>query len=243
MNWLELQKLSEWDPKALAAKKVFLRLDLNIPMHLKTPQEVIDSHRFQMAYPTVQYLLKHRAKVIIASHLGRPEKYGLTATTTNESLSDQEVSSQRTLFSMERVAEAFRQLLNTNVYLVEHPQDQTPQILLSSLQTGELILLENLRFHEGEKANQIELAKVWAQYTDIYINDAFGACHRQHASIVALPQLVPQKMVGFLIEKELQSLQALLNTPASPFIMVLGGAKVKDKIGIIKNCGIVWTYF
>lgn len=196
-------------------KVVFLRLDLNVPM--SSQGEITDDNRIQASLPTVKFLLEKEAKVVMCSHLGRPKKAGDKA------------------FSLEPVAKRMSELLKTDVLLVEEPSSEAVKALLMGMKRNQLILLENVRYEEGETKDSIELAQKWASYTDIYINDAFGASHRAHASIHALPSLIKDKGIGFLIEKEIQMLDSLLDNPKRPYVAVLGGAKVSDKIPVIEK--------
>lgn len=195
-------------------KKVFLRLDLNVPLDDKT---ITDTTRIDASIPTIKYLLENKAKLIIGSHLGRPK------------------SSHDKQYSLEPVAEKLTELLKVEVTFVDDPASDAPRMLTPNLATDQLILLENLRFSKGEEKNEPELAKKISSYTDIYINDAFGACHRAHSSIVALAEMVPVKGIGFLVEKEIKMLDKILTLTEKPFITILGGAKVSDKIGVIEN--------
>lgn len=207
-----IKSIEEFD---LKDKRVFLRLDLNVPLK---DANITDDTRIQAALPTIRYALEKGAKLILASHLGRPSK-----------------PEDRKKLSLEPVAERLSQLLGSEVHLVEEPDSDTPKMLLPTLRNKDLILLENLRFCEGEEENSHDLAQKWASYTDIYINDAFGASHRAHASIAALANIVTKKGIGFLIKKEIEMLDKILFEPKKPFVALLGGAKVSDKIGVIEN--------
>lgn len=197
----------------LADKRVFLRLDLNVPLK---NSKITDDTRIQASLPTIKHCLDAGAKLIVASHLGRPKG------------PDKENS-------LEPVAERLNELLGVDVDLIEDPASDAPKALLTGPRRKQIVLLENLRFDPGEEKNDLALAEAWAEYTDIYINDAFGASHRAHASIVALPSLIKTKGVGFLMYKEIEKLSHLLEGPQAPYIAILGGAKVSDKIGIIEN--------
>jgi phosphoglycerate kinase len=166
----------------------------------------------------VKYALDKGAKVILASHLGRPE--------TEE---------DRAKFTLEPVALRLGELLDCEVILVEEPTSDAPKALLAGLKPTQLLLLENVRFDKGETKNAAELANVIASYTDIYINDAFGASHRAHSTIDALPRLIAKKGCGFLIKKEIEALGGLMSGPAKPFVAIMGGSKVSDKIKVIEK--------
>lgn len=198
----------------LLGKTVFLRLDLNVPMK---DGKITDETRITASLPTVNYCLEKGAKLIVASHLGRPK-----------SADDKE-------FSLEPVAQRLSVLLNREVVLMEEPSSEGVKHVLYGNMKNEIILLENLRFDDGETENKIELAQYWASYSDIYINDAFGACHRAHASIHAFPEIMVKKGIGFLIEKEIKMLDSLMDSPKKPYITVLGGAKISDKIPVIEK--------
>lgn len=198
----------------LEGKVVFLRLDLNVPME---NGKITDENRITASLPTIQYCMEKGAKIVMASHLGRPK-----------TKDDKE-------FSLEPVAKRLQELLNAEVILVEDPDSDAPKHLLQSLKKNQLILLENVRFEEGETKDSVEFAQKIANYTDIYINDAFGASHRAHATIHALPSVMKDKGIGFLIEKEITMLDSLLQNPKRPYLAVMGGAKVSDKIAVIER--------
>ncbi len=198
----------------LKEKRVFLRLDLNVPIEGGI---ILDDFRIRAALPSIQYLLEKEAKVVLASHLGRPK------------------GQKNPKFSLEPVAERLRDLLEIEILFVEDPDSVAPKSLLSGLKKNQIILLENLRSVEGEEKNSHELAGQLASYVDVYINDAFGASHRAHASIVGLPSLAKEKAIGYLMQKEVEMLDQVLYKAESPFHAVLGGSKVSDKIGLIEN--------
>ncbi|MFS4460878.1 phosphoglycerate kinase [Bdellovibrio sp. HCB2-146] len=198
----------------LEGKVVFLRLDLNVPME---NGKITDENRITASLPTIKYCMEKGAKLVLASHLGRPK-----------TKDDKE-------FSLEPVAKRLQEHLNVEVILVEEPDSDAPKALLQSLKKNEIILLENVRFEEGETKDSVEFAQKIANYTDIYINDAFGASHRAHATIHALPSLMKDKGIGFLIEKEITMLDSLLTNPKRPYLAVMGGAKVSDKIAVIER--------
>lgn len=199
----------------LSGKTVFLRLDLNVPLE---GSKITDETRITASLPTINYCLEKGAKLIVASHLGRPK------------------TADDIQFSLEPVAKRLTELLNREVVLMEEPSSEGVKHILYGNMKNEIILLENLRFDPGETANSNELAQQWASYTDIYINDAFGACHRAHASIHALPETMGKKAgIGFLIEKEIKMLDSLMDNPKKPYIAVLGGSKISDKIDVIEK--------
>ena len=195
-------------------KNVFLRVDFNVPVKDGVIQ---DTRRIDEALPTIQYILENEGKIILASHFGRPKgKY-------NEE------------FSMAPIAEYLGEVLKKDVILIEEPDSDAPKALFQGLKSTQIMMLENLRFLEGEEGNDTSLASQWASYTDIYINDAFGVSHRKHCSVDALPRLIKDRGMGFLIKKEIKYLSGLQKKPESPFCLILGGAKVSDKINIIEN--------
>ncbi|MGZ3692261.1 MAG: phosphoglycerate kinase, partial [Pseudobdellovibrio sp.] len=198
----------------LDGKTVFLRLDLNVPLD---GTKITDETRITASLPTINYCLEKGAKLIVASHLGRPK-----------SAADKK-------YSLEPVAKRLTELLNREVVLMEEPSSEGVKHILYGNMKNQIILLENLRFDEGETENSNELAVQWASYSDIYINDAFGASHRAHASICALPEIMKNKGIGFLIEKEIKMLDSLTDNPKKPYIAVLGGAKISDKIDVIEK--------
>lgn len=208
ISYLDIKKIE------FKNKRVFLRLDLNVPIK---DGKVLDDNRIVEALPTLRFLLESGAKVIVASHLGRPK--GPEDFKKN---------------SLEPVARVLNQK-GFEVFLMETPDSEAPYELVKSLTANQIIMLENLRFHEGETKNSGELAAKWSRYTDIYVNDAFGASHRAHASIDALAKLIPQRCYGFLIEKEIRALEKIKNNPPQPFVLITGGSKVSDKIPLLES--------
>jgi phosphoglycerate kinase len=200
----------------LKDKRVFIRLDLNVPLKNGV---ISDETRIQAALPTVRYALDQGARVVLCSHMGRPSK-----------------PEDRQKLSLEPVGDRLSELLNVDVQLVEDPASDAPKALLGGLKTGrQLILLENIRFDKGEEENSEKLAAKIASYVDVYVNDAFGASHRAHATIVALPKLMKERGMGYLMKKEVEMLDKVLVEPQRPFVALLGGAKVSDKIGVIDH--------
>jgi phosphoglycerate kinase len=198
----------------LTEKKLFLRLDLNVPL---ADGKITDETRIQASLPTIKYAMEKGAKIVMASHLGRPKAAGDKSC------------------SLEPVAKRLSELLNAEVFLIEEPDSDATKTLLSNLRKNQLILLENVRFNAGETKDAPEFAAGLASLVDIYINDAFGASHRAHATIHALPQQMKDKGIGFLIEKEIKFLDQLLENPTHPYLAVLGGSKVSDKIAVIEK--------
>jgi phosphoglycerate kinase len=197
----------------VAGKKVLVRVDFNVP--IKNGQ-VGDDTRIRAALPTLEYLLEHGAALILCSHLGRPKG---------------EVMPE---FSLRPVGEHLGKLLGRQVKFVEEAVGPTAAQAAAALQPGEVLLLENTRFHPGETKNDPEMARQLAALADLYVNDAFGSAHRAHASTEGVAKFLPG-VAGFLMEKEIRYLGAAIDKPARPFIAILGGAKISDKIGVIRN--------
>jgi 3-phosphoglycerate kinase len=199
----------------VTGKKVLVRCDFNVPIDAQTGK-ITDNTRIVAAIPTIKYLLDHKAKVILCSHLGRPKGEFNMA------------------FSLKPVSEELTKLLGQEVKLAKDVIGEDAQKLVSELQEGQAILLENVRFHKEEEENDPEFAKKLASFAEIYVNDAFGTAHRAHASTAGVAAYLPA-VSGFLIEKELNFLGKALENPEKPFVAILGGAKVSDKIGVIEN--------
>ena len=183
---------------------------MNVP--LGKDGRITDDSRIKAALPTIKHLRERGAKVVLASHLGRPKG------TVNESM------------SLEPVGAYLAETLRTEVLFPESCIGRSAQSVVSNAREGEIILLENLRFHPGEEKGDPEFAKELASLADIYVNDAFGTCHRAHASMVAVANHFDTKAAGFLLQNELNYLGDLLKAPSRPFLSILGGAKVSDKI-------------
>ncbi|MFJ9386103.1 phosphoglycerate kinase [Peribacillus sp. NPDC101481] len=197
----------------LKGKRVFCRVDFNVPMQ---DGKISDDTRIKAALPTISYLTEQGAKVILASHLGRPK--------------GQVVEELR----LAPVAERLSELSGKDVQKAEEAYGETVQSIIDNMQDGEILLLENVRFYPGEEKNDQELAKSFAALADVYVNDAFGAAHRAHASTEGIAHHLPA-VAGLLMEKELSVLGKALSNPERPFTAIIGGAKVKDKIGVIEN--------
>lgn len=213
----ELRNITPIEDLDLSGKRVFIRLDLNAPLK---EGKIKDDTRIKEALPTIKYALSKKARVILCSHLGRP---------TGDTPKD------RAEFTLMPVAEKLQELLGVEVILFEDPSGQGAKGLISDLGPNRIMLLENSRFNEGEEKNSMEMAASLAQLCDVYINDAFGALHRAHATVAALPSLVKERGIGLLVKKEIQVFDQLLNNIKRPFVTILGGAKVSDKIGVIEN--------
>jgi len=198
----------------LKNKKVLVRVDFNVPRD--KAGNVTDDTRIRAALPTIRYLIDNQAKVILISHLGRPKG---------------EVDEK---YRLNQVAERLTKLLGKQVIKTKDTIGADVEEAVSKLEAGDILLLENVRFNPGETKNDPEFARELASLADIYVNDAFGAAHRAHASTAGVAQYLPA-VAGFLMEKELEALGGALNNPEKPFVAIIGGAKVSDKIGVIEN--------
>ena len=195
-------------------KRVLVRVDFNVP--LDANKKITDENRIVGALPTIKYLVKNGAKVVLCSHLGRPKGQ----------FNDK--------YSLAPVAVRLSQLLGQEVKMCKDVVGEDADRVTAALQEGEVCLLENLRFHKEEEANDPEFAKKLASYADLFVNDAFGTAHRAHASTEGVTHYLPS-VAGYLIEKELRVMGGALADPARPFLAILGGAKVSDKIEVINN--------
>jgi len=199
----------------LAGKKVFLRVDFNVP--LDENLNIRDDTRIKAALPTIKYIIDKGGIPIIASHLGRPKG---------------KIDAK---LSLEPVAHRLEMLLNSKVQFAHDCIGEEVTKMVDGLKPGDVLLLENLRFHIEEKNNDANFARELASLADLYVNDAFGAAHRAHASVAGIAQNFDSPAGGFLIEKELQYLDSALKDPKRPLLAIIGGAKVSTKIGVIKN--------
>ncbi|ADK07670.1 TPA: phosphoglycerate kinase [Bacillus anthracis] len=197
----------------LKGKRVFCRVDFNVPMK---EGKITDETRIRAALPTIQYLVEQGAKVILASHLGRPK--------------GQVVEEMR----LTPVAARLGELLGKDVKKADEAFGPVAQEMVAAMNEGDVLVLENVRFYAGEEKNDAELAKEFAALADIFVNDAFGAAHRAHASTAGIADYLPA-VSGLLMEKELEVLGKALSNPERPFTAIIGGAKVKDKIGVIRH--------
>lgn len=197
----------------VAGKKVLVRCDFNVPLK---DGVITSDKRIVSSLPTIKYLLDHNAKVILCSHLGRPKG---------------EVNPE---FSLAPVAKRLSELLGKEVKMASDVVGESAQALAASLQDGEAMLLENVRFEKGETKNDPELSKKFAALADIFVNDAFGSAHRAHCSTTGVADHLPA-VCGYLIQKEISVMGTALADPKRPFVAILGGAKVSDKIGVITN--------
>jgi phosphoglycerate kinase len=205
------------DALDLGGKRVFIRVDFNVP--LDDSGKVSDDQRIRAALPTIQHALKHRARVILASHLGRPKGK----------------PEDKKKYTLLPVAERLQALLDQDVVFADDCVGDGVKKLARELGEGQVLLLENLRFHPEEEANDEGFAKELASLADVWVNDAFGTAHRAHASTAGMAAFVKEKAAGFLIQKEVEYLGKALRNPAKPFVAILGGAKVSDKIKVLEN--------
>ncbi|HKA54221.1 MAG TPA: phosphoglycerate kinase [Candidatus Binatia bacterium] len=207
--------LTPIDQLPIAGKHVFVRVDFNVP--LNKDGTVSDDTRIREALPTIRYALSQGAKVLLASHLGRPKGKVDPA------------------FSLKPAADRLAALLGTAVKLAPDCVGAAVQEQAAALSAGEVLVLENLRFHAGEEKNEPDFARALAALAEVYVNDAFGSSHRAHASVVGMVRHFASKGIGFLMRKEIDALSRLLANPDRPFVAILGGAKVSDKIGLIRS--------
>ncbi len=202
------------DDVNVKGKRVFVRVDFNVPM---AEGKITDETRIRAAIPTIEALVNAGAKVILASHLGRPKG---------------EVNEDMRLTA---VGERLSQLMNRPVKKLDESIGEAVEKAVAEMQDGDIVLLENVRFHKGEEKNDEELSKAFAKLADVYVNDAFGAAHRAHASTEGITKFVDTAVSGYLMQKELDVLGKALSNPERPFTAIIGGAKVKDKIVVIEN--------
>lgn len=205
-------------------KKVLVRVDFNVPLSSKDPKDTItvtDDTRIRAALPTLNYLLENGAALILCSHLGRPS----TAADTQ--------------YSMAPVAARLSEVLGRPVQTADSVVGPNVTAAAAKLQSGDVLVLENTRFHPGEKKNDAELSKQLADLADLYVDDAFGSAHRAHASTEGVAQAIRAKggaaVAGFLMEKELSALGTAVSNPPHPYVAIMGGAKISDKIKLIEN--------
>ena len=196
-------------------KRVLVRVDFNVP--IDADRNIIDETRIRLALPTLWYLLEKGASLILMSHLGRPK------------------GQVRLDLTLKPIANRLHQLLGTSVQITPDCQSDVTKRMVASLKPRQVLLLENLRFHPEEEENDVGFSRILASFADIYVNDAFGVVHRAHASTEGVTRHVQEAVSGYLLEKELKYLQDTLAEPQRPFVAILGGAKVSDKIHVIRN--------
>ena len=209
----------------IKGKKVFIRVDFNVPIK---DGEIEDDTRIVGALPTIKYAVEQSAKIILASHLGRPIK-------DKKKAEEKGMPYDESKYSLAPVSKKLSELLEKDVQFADDCVGEKVKTIVESLREGEVILLENLRLHAGEEANDDDFAKQLAELCEIYVNDAFGTAHRAHASTAGITKYVEDSVAGLLMEKELNFLGKALNDPERPFVAILGGAKVSDKIPVIES--------
>src|SRR6056297_3438650 len=198
----------------LKGKTVLMRVDFNVPIK---GGKISDDNRIVQALDSINYVVEHGARLILTSHLGRP------------------AGEPDPEFSLKPVADHLKSLVDVPVHFAEDCIGEKADSVIESAGEGEIVLLENVRFHAEEKKNDPEFAKQLAKHADLFVNDAFGSSHRAHASVAGVTEFLQPSVSGFLLEKEIKYLEGSVNNPDRPFVAILGGAKVSDKIGVIEN--------
>jgi phosphoglycerate kinase len=198
-------------------KRALTRVDFNVPIEESGDKvKITDDTRIQEALPTINYLREHGAKTILMSHFGRPKGKRVDK------------------YTLRPVADHLHALINHPVIFSHDTIGEVPEKIIAHMQDGDITLLQNLRFQPEEEANDPKFAQALAKFGDVYVNDAFGAAHRAHASTAGVTKFISPCVMGFLMEKELKYLHEELDQPAKPFVVIMGGAKVSDKIGVLK---------
>ena len=198
-------------------KRVFIRVDFNVP--LNSELNITDDTRIRSALPTINYAIDEGAKIILASHLGRPK------------------GKKNPALTLATVVKRLQRLLNKNVLFLDDCLGPDVEKAINNMESGDVVLLENLRFYPGEEGKDDEFAKKLAALADVYVNDAFGTSHRSHSSVVGITKYVRPAVAGFLVKKEIEYVDGVMANPARPFVAILGGAKVSGKLGMIENLG------
>src|SRR5438128_706967 len=212
MNKLTLRDLG------VRGRRVLVRVDFNVPTEDRDGKIAItDDTRIRESLPTINYLRENGAKTILMAHFGRPKGKPVEK------------------YSLRPVADHLHTLIDHPVAFSHDTVGEIPEAIIRDMKEGDVTLLENVRFHPGEEANDPGFAEALAKLGDVYVNDAFGAAHRAHASTAGITKFVKQSAAGLLMQKELEYLGRVLENPARPFVAILGGAKVSDKIGVIQN--------
>src|SRR5437763_4961846 len=201
----------------VSGKRVLTRVDFNVPIEESGDKiEITDDTRIREALPTINWLREHGAKTILMSHFGRPKGKRLDK------------------YTLRPVADYLHTLINQPLIFSHATIGEVQEKIVAHMQEGDVALLQNLRFQPGEETNDSKFAEALAKLGDLYVNDAFGAAHRAHASTVGITKFVPKSAMGLLMEKELRYLHEELDYPAKPFVVIMGGAKVSNKIGVLK---------
>ena len=211
---MQKKTIKDLNKNQLEGKRVLVRVDFNVPLNEKL--DISDDTRIKAALPTIKYLTSHQAKVILMSHLGRPKGKAVEK------------------LRLDPVAKRLSELLGQEVKKLNDCIGEEVEKIVSNMEKGEIVLLENLRFHSEEEKNDYEFSKKLANLADIFVNDAFGTAHRAHASTVGVARMLPS-YAGFLMAKEIEVLSDLLENPKRPFVVILGGAKVSGKIDVVQN--------
>tara|TARA_Y100000310_G_scaffold281258_1_gene301606 strand:+ start:3561 stop:4745 length:1185 start_codon:yes stop_codon:yes gene_type:complete len=229
-----MPKYNNLEDLDVKGKRVFVRVDYNVPFDEETG-EILDDTRIRASLDTVNYLIGEGAKVVLATHVGRPK--------------GKVEDSLRT----DKIGERLEELIDKEVKKLDDCVGAEVDEAVNGMQDGDVVLLENLRFHKGEEANDNDFAEGLARLAEVYVNDAFGTMHRAHASTDAVPRLVKKAAAGYLVQNEIDLLSGVLDSPEMPFYAVVGGAKVPDKIKVIENLlklgkvliggGMVFTFF
>jgi len=213
-----MKPIKRIDEIPLKNRRVLVRVDFNVPLKQEGDGWVVtDATRLEGALPTIRYILEQGGRCILASHLGRPKGQPMKK------------------YSLEPVGAKLSEMLGIDVILSEDCVGDGPRGLSHQLRPGQILLLENLRFHKEEEENSVEFANKLLELCDVYISDAFGALHRAHASTFMAPKLAAERAMGFLVDKELEALYPLKDNPARPFVLIMGGSKVSDKIGVLQE--------
>jgi len=211
---MQKKTIKDFNKNKLEGKRVLVRVDFNVPLNEEL--EITNDTRIKAALPTIKYLTSHQAKVVLMSHLGRPKGKVVEKLRLNP------------------IAQRLGELLGQKIKKLENCIGKEVEEEIMKLHPGELALLENLRFHPEEEKNNPEFTKALAKLADIFVNDAFGTAHRAHASTVGIARMLPS-CAGFLMAREIEVLSNLLENPESPFVVVLGGAKISGKIDVVQN--------
>ncbi len=206
--------LDSLKPEMLNGKKVFVRVDFNVPVE---NGQISDITRLKASLPTIKYLEKNKAIIILASHFGRPK------------------GKPNPEYSLKIVAEELSKILGKEVLFIPDCIGEKTQNTISGLETGSICLLENVRFYSAEEENDLEFSKKLAASADIYVNDAFGSAHRAHASTAGITQFLKTSVAGFLMEKEIKELSSVLNSPERPFMSIIGGSKISSKLDVLNS--------
>ncbi|MEG0265902.1 MAG: phosphoglycerate kinase [Erysipelotrichaceae bacterium] len=204
----------------VAGKRVIVRVDFNVP---RNGDVITNDNRIVQALPTINYLVENKAKVILMSHLGKVNHKDAEKTESDKAKNN-----------MACVGKRLAELVDTNVTFVPVTRGAELEKSVADLKDGEIVLMQNTRYEKGESKNDPELSKYWASLGDLFVEDAFGSVHRAHASTAGIPSILPNAL-GFLVEKEVKMLDAAVNNPEHPFVAIIGGAKVSDKIGVVDN--------